>query len=668
MKTEEYAEMAAFPEDDCVREINGRSEKHRPAAIEPGRECMKKRTTIVLSLLMTASLLMTTGCGSSESTASDKTAESGAAEEKAETAESSSAEVTAPADDESSAEASTEKADDENKTPEILSLTRTRDYSLGRYSDDNVFLVSSHYDILDTDMSSDDLPEHLKDVLDSYNKEIKTSTSEQADECYEYAKSDYDYKRDDYISQSGESNPDSYEFWNCYAAENDTTVVRADNEILSLMVMNYWNAGGAHPSTSYSAYNYDMATGKTLELDDVFTDTGKLAGILSDLIYKAYPDVTFFADDDMSGEGETLEGDIQNMIDEPETYGGLVFTLDYSGANFTFSQYSLAAYVYGIQTVTLSYDEYADMFAKDYSMAPENYIEKIDSGTDYQIEADDGSTKVLRIDYEYSGDEETDSFVTADITFGKATATAGKDDYAFKMEPYLVHNDGKLYLWIDYSMESDYHNIHIWNLNTDNDDASLEELDSMPYGLSDRVPLDPQNIELSTICQLGSTTTIFGDFKVGSDGNLKMDGKYFAMQPIRGDGVTLNKDVDVETESADYIESEYGAVVNYSVGTGPVYNEDGSVKQMDDGSYDYDQCEKSGSFDEVNEVPDDKFEKATVKKETKLYLYRTDGGRIVDFTTDSGDIVRITFDEDSTSTFNGGIDSFTTLEDAAYAG
>ena len=70
---------------------HGRSEKHRPAAVEPWRECMKKRTTLVLSLLMTASLLMTTGCGSSESTASDKTAETGAAEEKAETAESSSA-------------------------------------------------------------------------------------------------------------------------------------------------------------------------------------------------------------------------------------------------------------------------------------------------------------------------------------------------------------------------------------------------------------------------------------------------------------------------------------------------------------------------------------------------------------------------------------------------
>ena len=44
---------------------------------------MKKRTTLVLSLLMTASLLMTTGCGSSESTASDKTAETGAAEKAA---------------------------------------------------------------------------------------------------------------------------------------------------------------------------------------------------------------------------------------------------------------------------------------------------------------------------------------------------------------------------------------------------------------------------------------------------------------------------------------------------------------------------------------------------------------------------------------------------------
>ena len=59
------------------------------------------------------------------------------------------------------------------------------------------------------------------------------------------------------------------EYWCGYARERSYSVMRNDGVVLSLRLTDFYDYGGAHPSTIYSAKNYDISTGNELTLNDI---------------------------------------------------------------------------------------------------------------------------------------------------------------------------------------------------------------------------------------------------------------------------------------------------------------------------------------------------------------------------------------------------------------
>ncbi|MGL4654760.1 MAG: DUF3298 domain-containing protein [Sarcina sp.] len=107
------------------------------------------------------------------------------------------------------------------------------------------------------------------------------------------------------------------------------------NNLLSLNVMNYFYAGGAHGLSTLHAYNYDVKTGKELMLKDFFTDGYDYKTLINNKIkkYMSEDKDTYF-----SG-GQEFKG----ISDKQEFY------LSNQGITVYFQAYDIAPYAAGIR-------------------------------------------------------------------------------------------------------------------------------------------------------------------------------------------------------------------------------------------------------------------------------------------------------------------------------
>ena len=108
------------------------------------------------------------------------------------------------------------------------------------------------------------------------------------------------------------------------------------NGILSLNVINYYYAGGAHGLSNLKSYNYDIKTGKELALKDLFVDGYDYKSFVNAKI-KKYIDEdknTYFSGGaDFKGIGDNQEFDISN-----------------DGITVYFQVYEIAPYAAGIRS------------------------------------------------------------------------------------------------------------------------------------------------------------------------------------------------------------------------------------------------------------------------------------------------------------------------------
>lgn len=124
------------------------------------------------------------------------------------------------------------------------------------------------------------------------------------------------------------------------------------NDILSISVMDYWYFGGAHPSTTLVAHNYDLKNKKSLVLSDV------LKGDLKKVTTDSFEDYVKTYDSEYA---EELRKEIANAAENVKFY-----ICDDSVVLY-FDVYEVAPYAAGYPAVEIFYD--ADLFNIDLSDA-----------------------------------------------------------------------------------------------------------------------------------------------------------------------------------------------------------------------------------------------------------------------------------------------------------
>lgn len=238
-------------------------------------------------------------------------------------------------------------------------------------------------------------------------------------------------------------------------AESKVYMQRADSRIVSLLESIEKYTGGVHPDFWVNGINFNADTGKKAELTEILTDTSKLPSILENKITKKYSEVAFY--------------DLKDTLSKykPEDF---TWTIDYQGITFWFSPYEIAAYSVGTLSARILFDEFPDIFNKDYTVTPGNYIQSIPIGID--IEFDLGSDEEALISVQALPDQ-YGSYNMLSVTVNGKTFT-DEINYAYDFDVYLAHIGDKNYIYSVSSTDNDYHIFNTWDINGETPEITQE--------------------------------------------------------------------------------------------------------------------------------------------------------------------------------------------------
>lgn len=138
----------------------------------------------------------------------------------------------------------------------------------------------------------------------------------------------------------------------CCQAEAKVYIQRADNYIVSFLESVNKYTGGVHPDYFVNGINYNTGTGKKAELTEILNDISNLPSILENKICEKYSEVAFY----------NLKDTLSKY--KPEDF---TWTIDYQGITFWFSPYEIAPFSAGTLSAKIRFDEFPDMFNKDYT-------------------------------------------------------------------------------------------------------------------------------------------------------------------------------------------------------------------------------------------------------------------------------------------------------------
>ena len=212
------------------------------------------------------------------------------------------------------------------------------------------------------------------------------------------------------------------EYFAGYFSANDIIINRADDTAFSFLELPASYTGGAHGMYGKFGQNLDTATGKKVELSDVFNDIDQTAAVVVERIFAQY--------------GDEMLYEPKEKITELIKTGRIVWTLDNDGVTFYFNPYEIAAYAAGILHAKVFFDFDKTLFKLKYSSSAKQFVTNFEGELSATING-----KITPLSAEaYDG--------TCRVTAGAEEFTAdGKYSDAFSM--FIKQDKNKYFLWID---------------------------------------------------------------------------------------------------------------------------------------------------------------------------------------------------------------------------
>ena len=135
-------------------------------------------------------------------------------------------------------------------------------------------------------------------------------------------------------------------------------IARADDKIISISFGNSYYTGGAHPNGYSFALNFDLKTGRELQLAGIFKPNSNYLKIISDYSIKSLKE-TLGADADGEWIGKGAGADASNFRS---------WNLTKKGLEINFDSYQVAPYVAGPQEVTIPFEDLKSVLRSDFSL------------------------------------------------------------------------------------------------------------------------------------------------------------------------------------------------------------------------------------------------------------------------------------------------------------
>ena len=343
----------------------------------------------------------------------------------------------------------------------------------------------------------------LEEAVAQYNYETEQSWITSMNDLKSWAREDYNA-----------AVAEGYEFYGPYVSEDEMYITRADDKVLSAVTENYWYSGGAHGMIGYSAVNFDTQTGRKLVIEDVIADTNALPNALATEMLEQYP----YLEETIQYTWEAGLEDYLASYLTPEEVNDITpeftWTLGYEGVTFYFGAYEIGSYADGNQVVVLTYNEYPELFNKEYfTSVTQDYAVRIapfwygeEGFTDLNS---DGVMDMITVDGNY--DAEYDMYTSMNVTVNDNTYTL--DAWYYELTSYLVKANGNTDVYAETMSENDYRTLYVFKVT----ESSVEYIGEVQgSGIAEFT--NAADFGLTKRFDLLSTYSGQGRFYVGEDG------------------------------------------------------------------------------------------------------------------------------------------------------
>lgn len=191
-----------------------------------------------------------------------------------------------------------------------------------------------------------------------------------------------------------------------WSSNTTASVKRMDQNYISVVFFDSAYLGGAHPSNSQSAMNFDAATGTLLPLSAVFDGNKKddvlelLLSRLKDMeqTFSFYPDY------------ESYVSDVFNSMSADM---GQNWYLTDTSVVFFFSPEQISPYAAGVVSVELTYEILKDFLRSDFVLPDHSNLGPVPEIYDYSAFGDSGLPSDVNIVADLSGEEDAQLMIYA---------------------------------------------------------------------------------------------------------------------------------------------------------------------------------------------------------------------------------------------------------------
>lgn len=437
-----------------------------------------------------------------------------------------------------------------NDTVDVQQESQYLNVSVGKLHDSDYDQVSLMYG--NCCLFELDAPEYpaLEEAVAQYNTETEQNWITSMNDLKSWA-------REDYNSAVAEG----YEFYGPYVSEDEMYITRADDKALSAVTGNYWYSGGAHGMSGYSAVNFDTKTGRKLAIEDVIADTNALPNALATEMIEQYPHLATVVQDMWSMSLEDYLASYLTPEEVDDITPEFTWTLGYEGVTFYFGAYEIGSYADGNQVVVLTYNEYPELFNKEYfASVTQDYVMQIlpfwygeEGFTDIN---GDGVMDMITVDGNY--DAEYDQYTSINVTINNNTYT--QDAWYYEITSYLVKANGNTYIYAECTSENDYRTIYVFKVT----ESSVEFIGEVQgSGIVDFT--NSADFSLTKRFDLLSTYHGQGSFYVGEDGIPVQKEDVYEIKLFEDTPIVST--VDITAELIDENGNLIGETYEFPVGT-----------------------------------------------------------------------------------------------------
>lgn len=289
-------------------------------------------------------------------------------------------------------------------------------------------------------------------------------------------------EKDNFIVTATEKLLNDSEAFSTCVSTLDLQVRRADSVAVSI-VEDY----NSENDRFFNCLNYDTESGKLLALSDVVTDIAKIPEIVEKVIMNRIGEEEPF--------GKTAIPDYFKNTSEED----IAWVLEYNGITFYFEPGTVSPTNFGIQTVTVTFAEYPDLFKGKYTAVPDAYAVSLPLSSPFFTDI----TGDKRADeFTVSGNYDHDGRYYYTLGINSESSNYEVDWFAYDLNPYYVKTaDGESFLYV-FSEESETEDrqmiLSVFSLKN----GEIKQISETDMGLLYRgnnvfaLPTDPDNLLL----------------------------------------------------------------------------------------------------------------------------------------------------------------------------